>query len=62
MYQEPNQQQVDRDWNRLKQEYLRHGFSEVEFLQAQLAFAKFGGPVATEVKGARRKAMQTFKD
>jgi len=60
-YKELNQSEIDRAWAEQKRAYLANGFTEVEFLLAQLGMAKFGEPLATEIQQAKTKALRTFQ-
>lgn len=61
IYNEPTQAEIDNSWEALKQEYLANGFTEVEFLRAQLAMTMpLGGNKATELREAKKKAYKVF--
>lgn len=55
------QQEIDADWEALKQTYAAKGFSEEEFLKAQLANSLMMA-LPTELREAKRKKREAFED
>jgi hypothetical protein len=60
-FNDPTQQEIDSNWETLKQAYAAKGFSEQEFLKVQLASALFMN-LPTELRQAKRKEREAFKD
>ena len=54
MINDPSQQEIDTNWESLKQAYADKGFSEQEFLKVQLASALFID-LPTELRQAKRR-------
>jgi len=60
-FNDPTQQEIDANWEALKQAYAAKGFSEQEFLKVQLASALFMD-LPTELRQAKRKEHEVFGD
>ena len=60
-FNDPTQQEIDSNWEALKQAYAAKGFNTEEFLKVQLASALFVG-LPTELRQAKRKEFEVFKD
>lgn len=55
------QQEIDTNWETLKQTYAAKGFSSEEFFKTQLANALMMD-LPTELRQAKRKESEAFKD
>ncbi len=60
-FDDPTQQEIDTNWEALKQAYAAKGFSEQEFLKTQLANSLMMD-LPTELRQAKRKEREAFKD
>ena len=58
---DPTQQEIDANWEALKQAYAAKGFSSEEFLKTQLANSLMMD-LPTELRQAKRKEREAFKD
>jgi hypothetical protein len=60
-FNDPTQQEIDANWEALKQTYAAKGFSSEEFLKTQLANSLMMD-LPTELRQAKRKEREAFKD
>jgi hypothetical protein len=60
-FNDPTQQEIDSNWETLKQTYAAKGFSSEEFLKTQLANSLMMD-LPTELRQAKRKEREAFKD
>ncbi len=60
-FDDPTQQEIDANWEALKQAYAAKGFSSEEFLKTQLANSLMMD-LPTELRQAKRKEREAFKD
>jgi hypothetical protein len=60
-FNDPTQQEIDSNWEALKQTYAAKDFSSEEFLLTQLANSLMMD-LPTELRQAKRKEREAFKD
>ncbi len=60
-FNDPTQQEIDSNWETLKQTYAAKGFNTEEFLLTQLANSLMMD-LPTELRQAKRKEREAFKD
>ena len=61
-FNDPTQQEIDANWEALKQAYAAKGFTTEEFLKTQLASPSVFVDLPTELRQAKRKEREAFKD